>query len=308
MRSGSSAPAAWAHPWCAGWSRPATRCACSGRSDEKRRAVSESAPAGDRPGRRRRGRRRRGRVRVHRRAGAAGLPGQWSAVAAMRPGSVLVLHTTGSPRTAERPSPSRRRTASTWSTRRSAAVRTTSPPGQVTLFVGGADDAVERGPPVLAGYGDPILHVGPLGAGQEVKLVNNTLFAAQIGLLPRRSGWVTGSASTSGACWPRSPRQRGQPRAEHRRRRRIGRARSSTPSANSSARTSPWSERPRPNWAATSALLDDVDQRRHSGHEMREDVTALVASRPVRRTTVSVTVRPPSVTLPAAQPAAKEER
>jgi len=36
---------------------------------------------------------------------------------------------------------------------------------------------------VLAGYGDPILHVGPIGAGQAVKLINNALFAAQIGLL-----------------------------------------------------------------------------------------------------------------------------
>ncbi len=49
-------------------------------------------------------------------------------VAAMPAGSVLVLHTTGSPRTAE-PSPSaRRRTTSTWWTHRSAAARTTPPP------------------------------------------------------------------------------------------------------------------------------------------------------------------------------------
>jgi 3-hydroxyisobutyrate dehydrogenase-like beta-hydroxyacid dehydrogenase len=51
------------------------------------------------------------------------------------------------------------------------------------LFVGGSDDAVDRVRPVLASYGDPILHVGPVGSGQGVKLVNNTLFAAQIGLL-----------------------------------------------------------------------------------------------------------------------------
>ena len=51
------------------------------------------------------------------------------------------------------------------------------------MFVGGPDDAVARVRPVLAAYGDPILHVGPLGAGQAVKLTNNALFAAQIGLL-----------------------------------------------------------------------------------------------------------------------------
>ncbi len=46
-----------------------------------------------------------------------------------------------------------------------------------------ADDAVAKVRPVLGCYGDPILHVGPLGAGQKVKLVNNALFAAHIGLL-----------------------------------------------------------------------------------------------------------------------------
>jgi 3-hydroxyisobutyrate dehydrogenase-like beta-hydroxyacid dehydrogenase len=49
--------------------------------------------------------------------------------------------------------------------------------------VGGSDDAVERARPVVSSYGDPVLHVGALGAGQRVKLINNALFAAQIGLL-----------------------------------------------------------------------------------------------------------------------------
>jgi 3-hydroxyisobutyrate dehydrogenase len=98
----------------------------------------------------------------------------------MPPGAVLVIHTTGSPRTAETIAESR-------------GVAVVDAPvsggphdiaaGHVTLFVGGRDDAVERVRPVLASYGDPILHVGPTGAGQRVKLINNTLFAAQIGLL-----------------------------------------------------------------------------------------------------------------------------
>ena len=37
--------------------------------------------------------------------------------------------------------------------------------------------------PVLHCYGDPVLHVGSIGAGQKVKLVNNALFAGHIGLL-----------------------------------------------------------------------------------------------------------------------------
>jgi 3-hydroxyisobutyrate dehydrogenase len=104
-------------------------------------------------------------------------------IAAIPRGSALVLHTTGSPRTAE-----------AIATRAHAAgVDVIDAPvsggphdiaaGHVTLFVGGGDDAVARVRPVLAAYGDPILHVGPTGAGQRVKLINNTLFAAQIGLL-----------------------------------------------------------------------------------------------------------------------------
>jgi 3-hydroxyisobutyrate dehydrogenase-like beta-hydroxyacid dehydrogenase len=101
----------------------------------------------------------------------------------MGPGAVLVIHTTGSPRTAE----------SVAAQAGSRGVDVIDAPvsgsphdiaaGHLTLFVGGSDDAVERARPVLSGYADPILHVGPIGAGQGVKLINNTLFAAQIGLL-----------------------------------------------------------------------------------------------------------------------------
>ena len=45
--------------------------------------------------------------------------------------------------------------------------------GHVTLLVGGANEDVDRARPVLNAYGDPVLHVGPLGAGQGVKLVNS---------------------------------------------------------------------------------------------------------------------------------------
>ncbi len=55
--------------------------------------------------------------------------------------------------------------------------------GRLTLFVGGAEAAVDRVRAVLGCYADPVLHVGPAGAGQTVKLVNNALFGGQIGLL-----------------------------------------------------------------------------------------------------------------------------
>jgi 3-hydroxyisobutyrate dehydrogenase-like beta-hydroxyacid dehydrogenase len=104
-------------------------------------------------------------------------------LATMPPGSVLVVHTTGSPRTVEaiavRGAP---RDVDVVDAPVSGGPHNAAA-GALTLFVGGADEAVTRARPVLGCYGDPILHAGPLGAGQKVKLVNNALFAAQIGLL-----------------------------------------------------------------------------------------------------------------------------
>jgi 3-hydroxyisobutyrate dehydrogenase-like beta-hydroxyacid dehydrogenase len=101
----------------------------------------------------------------------------------MPAGSAVVVHTTGSPDT-----------AGAIAARAAArGVGVLDAPvsggphdvaaGRVTLFVGGAADVVARVRPVLASYGHPVLHVGPLGAGQRVKLVSNALFAAQVGLL-----------------------------------------------------------------------------------------------------------------------------
>jgi 3-hydroxyisobutyrate dehydrogenase-like beta-hydroxyacid dehydrogenase len=100
-------------------------------------------------------------------------------VAALPSDAVLVIHTTGSPHTAAA-------VAARGVTVIDAPV--SGGPhdiaaGRLTMFVGGDDGAVARTRPLLAVYGDPVLHVGGLGAGQLVKLINNALFAAQIGLV-----------------------------------------------------------------------------------------------------------------------------
>jgi 2-hydroxy-3-oxopropionate reductase len=101
----------------------------------------------------------------------------------MASGAAIVVHTTGNPRTVE--------TIAAHAAAHDVDVvdapvsggPRNAVAGALTLFVGGTDDAVARVRPVLSCYGDPVLHVGALGAGQKVKLVNNVLFAAHIGLL-----------------------------------------------------------------------------------------------------------------------------
>jgi 3-hydroxyisobutyrate dehydrogenase len=53
--------------------------------------------------------------------------------------------------------------------------------GRLLVMAGGDAADVERCRPVFATYGDPVLHLGPLGSGQVTKLLNNLLFTANLG-------------------------------------------------------------------------------------------------------------------------------
>ncbi len=54
--------------------------------------------------------------------------------------------------------------------------------GELLVMTGGPAEVVDRCRPVLETFGSPVLHLGPLGAGQEAKVLNNTVFAAQLAL------------------------------------------------------------------------------------------------------------------------------
>jgi 3-hydroxyisobutyrate dehydrogenase-like beta-hydroxyacid dehydrogenase len=49
------------------------------------------------------------------------------------------------------------------------------------VMVGGEEAVLALCRPVLETFGDPIVHLGPLGTGQLAKLVNNLLFTTQLG-------------------------------------------------------------------------------------------------------------------------------
>ena len=104
------------------------------------------------------------------------------ALAAMKPGAILVQHTTSDPETA--------RLLGEAAAARGVSVLDAAlsggphdiAAGRLTLWVGGQAQALAAARPLLETYAAPILPVGDLGDGQKVKLVNNALFVAQVGL------------------------------------------------------------------------------------------------------------------------------
>jgi 3-hydroxyisobutyrate dehydrogenase-like beta-hydroxyacid dehydrogenase len=108
--------------------------------------------------------------------------GDDGALAAMTPGATLIQHTTSDPATAQLLAES----GAARGVRVVDAALSGGPhdiaAGTLTLWVGGDEAVVEDMRPLLGTYASTILAVGPLGNGQRVKLVNNALFVAQVGL------------------------------------------------------------------------------------------------------------------------------
>jgi 3-hydroxyisobutyrate dehydrogenase len=52
--------------------------------------------------------------------------------------------------------------------------------GRLLVMAGGDPETVEYCRPVFATYGDPVVHLGPLGSGELTKLLNNVLFTANL--------------------------------------------------------------------------------------------------------------------------------
>jgi 3-hydroxyisobutyrate dehydrogenase-like beta-hydroxyacid dehydrogenase len=108
--------------------------------------------------------------------------GEDGAIAGMKRGAVIVQHTTCDPATLELLGVAGEERG----IRILDAALSGGPhdiaAGTLTLWAGGDATLLEALRPLLASYASPILHVGALGHGQRVKLVNNALFVAQLGL------------------------------------------------------------------------------------------------------------------------------
>jgi 3-hydroxyisobutyrate dehydrogenase-like beta-hydroxyacid dehydrogenase len=101
---------------------------------------------------------------------------------AMEPGSVVVVHTTGSPRTVEaidtRFGPLGVGVVDAPGSGGPAQVSS----GSLTLFVGGHSPIVEQCLPLFEAYASQVVHFGGPGSGQKAKLLNNLLFGAHVEL------------------------------------------------------------------------------------------------------------------------------
>ena len=108
------------------------------------------------------------------------LRGDDGALATLADGSIVVIHSTVRPSTCIRLQddyPSLRiLDAPVSGGGHKAAAR------ELLVMVGGDEATLDECRPILETFGNPVLHLGPLGAGQEAKLLNNTLFTAQLAL------------------------------------------------------------------------------------------------------------------------------
>ncbi len=108
------------------------------------------------------------------------LRGDAGALSTLADGSIVVIHSTVRPSTcirlqADHPA-LRILDAPVSGGGHKAAAR------ELLVMVGGDEATLDECRPILETFGNPVLHLGPLGAGQEAKLLNNTLFTAQLAL------------------------------------------------------------------------------------------------------------------------------
>jgi 3-hydroxyisobutyrate dehydrogenase len=116
--------------------------------------------------------------------------GENGALAAMQPGSIVIESSTLSPgwiaellsavnqrgvRMADAPVTGSRVQAET---------------GQLTFLVGSDEETLDAVTPVLRCMGKEVLHLGPVGSGTQMKLINNFLSAVQVSSFAEALAWI----------------------------------------------------------------------------------------------------------------------
>ncbi len=68
--------------------------------------------------------------------------------------------------------------------------RTQAEAGQLSFLVGGKDTALAAATPVLKAMSKEIVHLGPVGSGAKMKLINNFLCGVQVASLAEGLAWI----------------------------------------------------------------------------------------------------------------------
>jgi 3-hydroxyisobutyrate dehydrogenase-like beta-hydroxyacid dehydrogenase len=105
-------------------------------------------------------------------------------LAALRPGSIVLNHTTGSPALARELAAAAPEGVAFLDCPVSGSAEDIAA-GRLTVLVGGDPVVLERARPALDAYSEAVIHLGEVGAGQIVKLLNNLLFTVHLGLAGR---------------------------------------------------------------------------------------------------------------------------
>lgn len=101
------------------------------------------------------------------------------ALAALRPGSIVAIHTTGSPELSQEIAERAPVGVNVLEACFSGGPADVAA-GRLTLLVGGDQETLDRARPALSAYASNIFLVGPLGHGQKLKLLNNLLFSTNL--------------------------------------------------------------------------------------------------------------------------------
>jgi 3-hydroxyisobutyrate dehydrogenase len=100
-------------------------------------------------------------------------------LAGLRPGSLIVVNSTTRPRTCRRLAAEAAENDVSLIDAPVTGMAQGAAEGTMAIFVGGGEDEFNRYAPIARTFGTPT-HIGPLGTGQIVKLLNNTTAACNL--------------------------------------------------------------------------------------------------------------------------------
>ena len=116
--------------------------------------------------------------------------GRNGALEGVRPGSILIESSTVSPAWIAELARLARQHGAELLDAPVTGSRTQAAAGQLTFLVGGSDRALEAATPVLKAMSKEIVHLGPVGSGAKMKLINNFFCGVQVASLAEGLTWI----------------------------------------------------------------------------------------------------------------------